>query len=96
MANIKNILLELEELREENQSLKIDNDFLQKENAVLRKEHRDITSTCKWLNRKISALTFELSDIKNMSMYEFADAYCSEADQEEAGRQFARALLGGA
>ena len=34
----------------------------------------------------------ELQDIKHLSMFEFADKYCSSEDLEEAGHAFARSL----
>lgn len=37
----------------------------------------------------------ELFDIKHMSMWEFANKYCSSQELEEAGHQLARSLLGG-
>ena len=71
--HIDEVLTELYQLREENQSLKIDNDFLQRQNNGLRLKLQSITS---------------------MSMFEFANAYCNDAQLEEAGHAFARSLLG--
>ena len=34
--SLKDILLEIQELREENQALKLDNDFLEKQNEALK------------------------------------------------------------
>jgi predicted nuclease with TOPRIM domain len=38
----------------------------------------------------------ELFDIKHLSMWEFANKYCTEEEQAQAGKQLARELLGGA
>jgi len=38
----------------------------------------------------------EISDIKHMSMFEFAQKYCSDEENAKAGRAFAEDLLGGA
>ena len=38
----------------------------------------------------------ELFDIKHMSLWEFANKYCNDEQLEEAGKTFARSLLGGA
>ena len=38
----------------------------------------------------------ELFDIKHLSMWEFANKYCTEEEQAQAGKEFAKALLGGA
>ena len=54
----------LNELEEENQSLRLENDFLQK----------------------------ELSDIKEMSMFEFGNTYCSSESLEADGHALARSL----
>lgn len=39
-------------------------------------------------------LVAELDSIKSMSMFEFANKYCSESDHEAAGHLLARSLLG--
>ena len=42
---------------------------------------------------KANRLTKELQDIKSMSMWEFADKYCSDSQMEEDARLFAKELL---
>ena len=78
MAEIKNILLELEALQEENQSLKIDNEFLRKQNA-----------SCKMRCSKYAIENQELRD--EIADMKFTRKYLTS---EEAGKAFARELLG--
>ena len=42
---------------------------------------------------KANRLTKELQDIKSMSMWEFADKYCSDSQMEEDAKLFAKELL---
>ena len=74
------VLNELHYLREENQSLKIDNDFLQRQNAACKLR-------CSKYALQVRELESEIADLK------FTHNYLTS---EEAGRQFARELLGGA
>lgn len=76
--NIKDILIEIQELREENQSLKIDNDFLVKQNKALKLR-------CGKNSLTIQQLESEIADMK------FTRKYLTS---EEAGKAFARELLG--
>lgn len=46
------------------------------------------------LQEKVDKLSKELQDIKELSMFEFANKYCSESDHEAAGHLLARSLLG--
>lgn len=74
------VLEELYQLREENQALKIDNDFLERQNTA-----------CKLRCSKLTIQVRELeSEIKDMR---FTRKYLTS---EEAGKQYARELLGGA
>lgn len=93
---IKDTILEIQE---ENEELKTQIEFLSKENRRLLEEHRDLTEKVNWQNRQIQALQFkrgslnkELEEIKSLSMFEFADKYCSSESLEEAGHAFARSL----
>ena len=76
--NIKDILLEIQELREENQSLKIDNDFLVKQNEALKLR-------CGKYSLRISELESEIQDMKFTHKM---------LNSEETGKAFARELLG--
>ena len=78
MTDIKDVLIELEALREENQSLKIDNDFLQKQNRALKLR-------CGKYSLEIKELQDEIADMKFTRKYLTA---------EDAGKAFARELLG--
>ena len=85
MKEIKNLKLsevleELYALREENQSLRLDNDFLQRQNNALKLR-------CSKYAIEIRELTDEIKDMK------FTRKYLTS---EEAGKQFAKELLGGA
>ena len=72
------VLEELYYLREENQSLKIDNDFLQKQNAACKLR-------CGKFAIKVRELESEIADMKFVHKM---------LNSEEAGRAFARELLG--
>ena len=75
---IDEVLTELRMLREENQQLKVDNDFLQRQNAA-----------CKMRCSKYALQVRELeSEIKDLR---FTHNYLTS---EEAGKAFARELLG--
>ena len=78
--NIKldEVLEELHTLREENQSLKIDNDFLQRQNSACKMR-------CSQYAIENKELRDEIADLR------FTHKYLTS---EEAGRQFARELLG--
>ena len=80
MTEIKNLLIELEALREENQHLKVDNDFLQRQNAALKLR-------CSDYSKRLTVLESEIADMK------FTRKYLTG---EEAGRRFAEELLGNA
>jgi len=78
--NIDEVLTELYHLREENQSLKIDNDFLQRQNKACKLRCSDYCL-------QIQKLEDEIADLR------FTKGFLSS---EEAGKMFAKSLLGGA
>ena len=78
MTDIQDVLLELETLRKENQSLRLDNDFLQRQNTALKMR-------CSKYCLKVKDLESEIADMK------FTRNYLTS---EEAGKTFARELLG--
>ena len=80
MTDNRKLLEELQTLKKENHSLKVDNDFLQKQNRALKLR-------CGKYCLQISDLESEIQDMK------FTRKYLTS---EEAGRQFAKELLGGA
>ena len=86
----------LGELEKENEELQARTDFLQRcvnalklNNAQITKERND------FIERNLE-LQKELCDIKDMSMFEFGNTYCSDESLEADGKAFAKALLGGA
>ena len=58
-------------------------------------EIQDLKEHNEFLQRQNNALRLELQRIKSMSMFEFANRYCSEAQLKADGHALARALLGG-
>ena len=60
---------------------------------ALKLHNSELTLERNKLCDKCMAQSRELKDIKSMSMWEFADKYCSEDQLEEDGRLFARELL---
>ena len=73
---IKDTLLEIQQLKEENQRLKVDNDFLERQNALLKER-------CHKLGLENSCLEREIQDMK------FTRKYLTS---EDAGKAFARSL----
>ena len=77
----------IRELENENKQLKEKNQLLKKEyDDFYEKEYLARIDEC-------NNLWAELFDIKHMSMWEFASKYCKD-ELENAGKQFARDLLG--
>lgn len=74
------VLEELYALREENQQLKVDNDFLQRQNNACKMR-------CSKYSLRITELESEIADLR------FTKGFLSS---EEAGKMFAKSLLGGA
>lgn len=72
------VLEELYHLREENQQLKVDNDFLQRQNTACKLR-------CAEYSKRVMALEDEIADMR------FTHKMLTA---EEAGRAFARELLG--
>ena len=81
MTDIKDVIIE-------NESLKARNEFLERAVKALKLNNTRIT-----LER--NAALDELQHIKQMSMFEFGNTYCSSESLESDGHAFARALLGG-
>lgn len=73
----------------ENEQLKARNEFLERCVKALKLNNAKIT-----LERN-QALD-ELRQIKQLSMFEFGNRYCSSESLEADGHAFARSLLGGA
>ena len=85
MAKVKDTFLEIQE---ENEELKARNEFLQRMVNGLKLHNHQLTE-------ERNRICDELNHIKAMGMFEFANNYCDEETHAEAGRAFAKALLGG-
>ena len=85
--DLEEVCIHEEMLLKENRELKARNEFLER-----------MTNGVKLNNSKLTLerneLINELQSIKSLSMFEFASRYCSEEEQGNAGRAFARELLG--
>ena len=88
MTEIKNILIE-------NESLKARNEFLERQVEALKINLSKCTVERNKLCEHNMELSKELQDIKQMSMFEFGNTYCSEESLKADGHAFARSLLGG-
>lgn len=77
---VKDTILEIQELKESIQDLKLENDFLQKQNKALKLR-------CGKYCLQVQKLEDEIKDMK------FTRKYLTS---EDAGKQFAKELLGGA
>ena len=89
------------ELEEKNKNLELDNDFLQKKlefkDRMINGLKLNLHKTTAERNRlcdKCNAQSKELQDIKQLSMFEFGNLYCSNESLEADGHAFARSLLG--
>ena len=89
------------ELEEKNKNLELDNDFLQKKlefkDRMINGLKLNLHKTTDERNRlcdKCNAQSKELQDIKQLSMFEFGNLYCSNESLEADGHAFARSLLG--
>ena len=95
MENNENI--KIDELLDELTHLKERNEFLERCVEGLRIHNSELTLERNKLCDKVILQSKELRDIKKMSMFEFANTFCTEESLEEAGHQLARSLgVGGA
>lgn len=109
VRTIKDLMLENEALREDNDTLFETNEDLIKTISELKSEiikvkaeilkQRKLINTLKRDNSKLTIerneLLDELTRIKNMGVWEFANTHCSDKENSEAGKAFAKSLLGG-
>ncbi len=98
MQNIENIkidelLPELMGLREANEELQARNEFLERCVQAMRMNNAKVTLERNRICDKAMKLSKELQDIKQMSMWGFADKYCSDSQMEADARLFAKELL---
>ena len=101
MKNTENIridelLPELQGLREANEELRARNEFLERCVKGLKLNLSKTTLERNHFCNKANTLSKELSDIKQLSMFEFGNLYCSSESLEADGHRLARELLGGA
>lgn len=85
---------ERKDLKQENEELQARNEFLQRMVNGLRFNLQATTAERNRLCDKCNSLSRELQDIKQMSMFEFGNTYCSSESLEADGHAFARSLLG--
>ena len=93
---IKAFQLEGQVLRDENEQLTKDLDDACHQLDIKRKIINGLKLNNSALTVERNELIQEISDIKHMSMFEFASKYCSDEENSKAGRAFAKDLLGGA
>ena len=87
MKNIENT--KIDEVLEELYALRDENYFLKRQNNALKMR-------CSNYSLRLAKAETELSDIKHMSMWGFADKYCTDDELEEAGHALARSFgIGG-
>jgi hypothetical protein len=105
----KQLLNELETLREQNRKLILENEEYHEMLKSEMDKNQDLNNQLerqvrfkmglKFSNRRLTQqrneLQEELDTIKSMGMFEFGNTYCNDAQLEEAGHQLARSLLGG-
>jgi len=106
--NIDALRLKIQNLENENRQLKKDNAVLGDELTYFKEYAADLESDVNIKSRMLegvklnnSKLTLErnnllteLDRIKNMSMFEFGNTYCTKDSLEADGHAFARSLLG--
>ena len=82
-------------LEQENEQLRARNEFLQRMvNGLKLNLHQCKVESDKLCERNME-LSRELQTIKQMSMFEFGNTYCSNESLEADGHAFAKSLLGG-
>lgn len=94
--------IQVSELETENRDMKLaqkligeaDNEKLILENKELKRQLDEATDENLKRIEESNRLFCELQDIKHMGVWEFANKYCSDEQNAEAGKQLARSLLG--
>ena len=89
---IKDTILQIQELQEQNAQLTKENEELQARNDFLQKMCNGVKLNNSKLTQERNNAVDELNRIKALGMYEFADKYCTSDELEEAGHQLARSL----
>ena len=91
---VKDTILEIHELQEQNAQFTKENVELKARNEFLQKMCNGVKLNNSKLTQERNNAIDELNRIKALGMYEFADKYCNSEELEEAGHQLARSLLG--
>lgn len=89
---IKDTILQIQELQEQNAQLTKENKELQARNDFLQRMCNGVKLNNSKLTQERNNAVDELNRIKALGMYEFADKYCTSDELEEAGHQLARSL----
>ena len=89
---IKDTILQIQELQEQNAQLTKENEELQARNDFLQRMCNGVKLNNSKLTQERNNAVDELNRIKALGMYEFADKYCTSDELEEAGHQLARSL----
>ena len=89
---IKDTILQIQELQEQNAQLTKENTELQARNDFLQRMCNGVKLNNSKLTQERNNAVDELNRIKALGMYEFADKYCTSDELEEAGHQLARSL----
>ena len=89
---IKDTILQIQELQEQNAQLTKENEELQARNDFLQRMCNGVKLNNSKLTQERNNAVDELNRIKALGMYEFADKYCTSDESEEAGHQLARSL----
>lgn len=89
---IKDTILQIQELQEQNAQLTKENEELQARNDFLQRMCNGVKLNNSKLTQERNNAVDELNRIKALGMYEFADKYCTSDELKEAGHQLARSL----
>ena len=89
---IKDTILQIQELKEQNAQLTKENEELQARNDFLQRMCNGVKLNNSKLTQERNNAVDELNRIKALGMYEFADKYCTSDELKEAGHQLARSL----
>ena len=94
ILKVHELELKLAELEAENTKLSNRIRFQNRMINGLKLNNGDLTLERNRLSEKCDKQSKELQDIKNMSMFEFGNTYCTSESLEADGHAFARSLLG--
>ena len=94
ILKVQELELKLAELEDENDKLSTRIRFQNRMVNGLRLNLQATTTERNEYCEKCNSLSKELRDIKQLSMFEFGNLYCSSESLEADGHAFARSLLG--